>query len=129
MAGRNNKGLMVEIYAAARRKGVSYSEAIDEVVTTWPVYLKPPPKVRIQPRQRIVNGQYWPLYWCLPRAARPQCGAKTRAGLPCKRIALRNGRCRNHGGLSTGPKTKAGRSRIAEAQKRRWGAAARKGYA
>ncbi|WP_425514031.1 HGGxSTG domain-containing protein [Aureimonas phyllosphaerae] len=31
-------------------------------------------------------------------------------------------RCRMHGGLSTGPKTAEGRTRIAEAQRRRWGA-------
>lgn len=34
------------------------------------------------------------------------CGAKTRAGTPCKRRDLyKSGRCRLHGGLSTGPKT------------------------
>ena len=33
-----------------------------------------------------------------------QCGAKTRSGEPCKRRALANGRCRLHGGKSTGPK-------------------------
>ncbi|WP_172619363.1 HGGxSTG domain-containing protein [Paenibacillus alvei] len=33
-----------------------------------------------------------------------QCGAKTRSGQPCKRKALANGRCRLHGGKSTGPK-------------------------
>lgn len=33
------------------------------------------------------------------------CGAKTRAGTPCKRRDLYlSGRCRLHGGLSTGPK-------------------------
>jgi hypothetical protein len=38
------------------------------------------------------------------------CGAKTRAGTPCKSRALHmNGRCKFHGGLSTGPKTEAGR--------------------
>lgn len=32
------------------------------------------------------------------------CGAKTRAGTPCKRRDLyKSGRCRLHGGLSTGP--------------------------
>jgi hypothetical protein len=31
-------------------------------------------------------------------------------------------RCRFHGGLSTGPKTTAGRAKIAEAQRRRWSA-------
>lgn len=34
-----------------------------------------------------------------------RCGAKTRAGTPCKRRDLyASGRCRLHGGLSTGPK-------------------------
>jgi hypothetical protein len=33
---------------------------------------------------------------------------------------LGKARCRFHGGLSTGPKTEAGRARIAEAQRRRW---------
>lgn len=38
------------------------------------------------------------------------CGARTRAGTPCKRRDLyANGRCRLHGGLSTGPKSEAGR--------------------
>lgn len=35
-----------------------------------------------------------------------QCGAKTRSGEPCKKAALANGRCRLHGGKSTGPKDK-----------------------
>ena len=35
-----------------------------------------------------------------------RCGAKTRAGSPCKRRDLyASGRCRLHGGLSTGPKS------------------------
>lgn len=38
------------------------------------------------------------------------CGAKTRKGTPCKRRDLYgNGRCRLHGGLSTGPLTDAGK--------------------
>jgi len=38
------------------------------------------------------------------------CGAKTRAGTPCKRRDVYpNGRCRLHGGLSTGPKSEAGK--------------------
>jgi hypothetical protein len=125
MAGRKNRGLMVAIYAAAKRKGVSPFKVIDEVLDTHPVYLKPPPGIKSQPQPRLryFKGRYWPLHWCLPRETRPRCGARTRAGSPCKRLALRNGRCRNHGGLSTGPKTEAGRSRIAEAQKRRWSTA------
>ena len=38
------------------------------------------------------------------------CGAKTRAGAACKRKDLyRSGRCRLHGGLSTGPRTIEGK--------------------
>ena len=51
---------------------------------------------------------------------RQRCGAETRAGSPCQRKALANGRCRNHGGMSSGPKSPAGRQRISEAQKERW---------
>ncbi|WP_294621216.1 HGGxSTG domain-containing protein [uncultured Roseovarius sp.] len=46
-----------------------------------------------------------------------RCGAKTRAGTPCKKAAMKGrSRCRNHGGSSTGPRTEAGRARIATAQ-------------
>lgn len=38
------------------------------------------------------------------------CGATTRAGTPCKQRGLfSSGRCNLHGGLSTGPKTEAGK--------------------
>lgn len=40
------------------------------------------------------------------------CGARTRAGTPCKiTIIHSNGRCKFHGGRSTGAKTRAGRKR------------------
>src|SRR5580704_886479 len=42
----------------------------------------------------------------------PRCGARTRSGTPCKGPAMPNGRCRMHGGLSTGPKTEAGKAAI-----------------
>jgi hypothetical protein len=54
-----------------------------------------------------------------PKQNLPQCGAKTRKGTPCKMLAGANGRCRMHGGLSTGPKTPEGRARIAESNRRR----------
>lgn len=58
---------------------------------------------------------------CGQRLERPQCGARTRAGGRCKAPAVRGkARCRMHGGLSSGPRTKEGRARIAEAQRRRW---------
>lgn len=50
----------------------------------------------------------------------PRCGARTRRGTDCARKALNNGRCSNHGGLSTGAKTAAGLARIVDAQRRRW---------
>jgi hypothetical protein len=41
--------------------------------------------------------------------AAPRCGAKKRRkGTPCGSPAMANGRCRIHGGLSTGPKTAKG---------------------
>jgi len=49
-----------------------------------------------------------------------RCGAQTRRGTRCLRRAWPNGRCPNHGGLSTGPKTPEGRQRIAAAQVARW---------
>ncbi len=36
------------------------------------------------------------------------CGARTRSGAPCRNLSMKNGRCRMHGGASTGPKTAAG---------------------
>jgi hypothetical protein len=42
-----------------------------------------------------------------------RCGAKTRSGSMCQRPAFkRNGKCRLHGGASTGPRTKDGIARI-----------------
>lgn len=39
------------------------------------------------------------------------CGAKSkRTGQPCRQPAMKNGRCRLHGGRSTGPRTKEGLS-------------------
>jgi len=47
-----------------------------------------------------------------------RCGAKTRQGTPCKAQAMRNGRCKNHGGLSTGPRTPEGKARALAALER-----------
>jgi len=49
-----------------------------------------------------------------PVKERPRCGAKTRAGTPCRRWPVRGRRrCRLHGGASTGPRTVEGRARQA----------------
>jgi hypothetical protein len=40
--------------------------------------------------------------------AAPRCGASTRSGAPCRCPAMKNGKCRIHGGLSPGaPRGKA----------------------
>jgi len=49
--------------------------------------------------------------------AAARCGARTRAGGCCRQPAMKNGRCRMHGGLSTGPRTAAGRARCAAARR------------
>jgi hypothetical protein len=43
--------------------------------------------------------------------AAPRCGARTRAGCACRQPAMTNGRCRLHGGKSTGARTAAGLAR------------------
>jgi hypothetical protein len=47
----------------------------------------------------------------------PRCGAKTRKGTPCRAPAMKNGRCRMHGGKSTGPRTPEG---LAKSRKANW---------
>ncbi len=57
--------------------------------------------------------------WNTPKRERPRCGARCRDGHSCRAPAVwdkennrpRNGRCRMHGGLSTGPKTLEGKLR------------------
>jgi hypothetical protein len=49
--------------------------------------------------------------------AAPRCGAKRRDGGSCRQPAMRNGRCRMHGGKSTGPRTPEGLERV---RKARW---------
>ena len=57
----------------------------------------------------------------LPVSQRPDCAAMTRRGAICRnKVIPGKRRCKFHGGLSTGPRTEAGRARIAEAQRQRW---------
>lgn len=57
-------------------------------------------------------------------AAVPKCGAKTRRHTSCRAPAMHNGRCRMHGGASTGPRTPEGleRSRTARLKHGRYSA-------
>ena len=64
--------------------------------------------------------------WLLPGKNMPEntagrCGARTRRGTACLcQGDGRGGRCKFHGGASTGPKTEAGRAKIAALQRARW---------
>lgn len=69
-----------------------------------------------------IADEYWagdlrnpPKFPPLPEEFRGMtCGAKTRAGTPCKRRDIwANGRCKLHGGLSTGPRTIEGKKKSA----------------
>ena len=75
----------------------------------------------------MLRAQYMPFHVLFKREL-PLCGARCRDGHPCQARAtrdaetgcyVRNGRCRLHGGLSTGPRTAEGRRRIGEAARQR----------
>ncbi|WP_283206833.1 HGGxSTG domain-containing protein [Methylobacterium thuringiense] len=58
----------------------------------------------------MCDGAHAPCRIAFAQAA-PRCGAKTREGISCRSPAMPNGRCRMHGGASTGPKTAEGLAR------------------
>ena len=65
-------------------------------------------KVRFEVGNKWRFGPDWPGQ---------RCCAKTRMGTPCQRPArLPVGRCRLHGGASTGPRTEAGLARLTAAR-------------
>jgi len=41
------------------------------------------------------------------------CNARTKSGKPCRALKLKGGRCKWHGGLSTGPRTPEGKAKCA----------------
>ena len=62
------------------------------------------------------NATPWPR-------ERDRCEAHARStGKPCVAPAMKNGRCRRHGGLSTGPKSAAARERLRQVMLARWAA-------
>lgn len=65
-------------------------------------------------RGLLVGDRHWPRMDFTPFIDL-RCGAKgKRTGRPCPLINIyANGRCRFHGGLSTGPKTAEGKARAA----------------
>ena len=70
-------------------------------------------------RGRLKNGNR-----CGDFLAAPRCGARTRCARACGQPAMRNGRCRLHGGLSTGPRTPEGLARCRRARWRHGGRSA-----
>jgi hypothetical protein len=75
-------------------------------------------KIRL-PRESAEELIDMGLYRISPELRRTcKCGARIPGtDRTCKAQAMQNGRCRRHGGLSTGPKTEAGKKRAAEARK------------
>ena len=73
-----------------------------------------PEKVRDNPVHRLPD---WRTTLPLAQAC-PRCGARTRSGGSCKSPAMPNGRCRMHGGESTGPRTAEGLARMRRARTR-----------
>jgi ubiquitin len=71
----------------------------------------PAPPSAIRPRPHRGDG---PLRSGNPNLA-PRSGARARSGNPCRATAMKNGRCRLHGGKATGPRTPEGLARIAAA--------------
>ncbi len=77
------------------------------------------------------NGRLRMSWFCddpkLPRKKRGICCARTRKGTPCqappawdkKNDVAKNGRCKLHGGLSTGPKTGIGKEAIRTSNRKR----------
>jgi hypothetical protein len=66
----------------------------------------PPKRLSARRRGRLRHGNPSGDFLAAPR-----CGARTRAGRGCRQPAMANGRCRLHGGKSTGARTAEGLAR------------------
>jgi len=96
--------LPIKIRQGNRRNSIIVKEATEVIVDTVPNMKSCEKEAFIL----TLGGRVW----C------PRCQAKSkRSKLQCQSPAVRGKRaCRIHGGLSTGPKTKEGRIRCAEAK-------------
>jgi hypothetical protein len=117
--GRDHDGVM--IMGAAVRPGVQTArrESRRSLLRLASTY-HPPAHSNFPAIRGSVRAHHGILQMPGHRLSDRRCGARTRKGTSCQRRSYPNGRCRNHGGLCTGPKTTAGRSRIAAAQQLRW---------
>lgn len=83
----------------------------------------PEPPQSFRPRHGSPIAALYSMPVCKPHLPRLQCGARTRKGTSCRALALPGKqRCKFHGGMSTGPKSDAGKERIRQALRRRQGA-------
>lgn len=72
----------------------------DEKRARWVEYW-----ARLEETGYLYTGEPFP-----PELIGMTCGAKNRAGKPCGQKAIyRNGRCKFHGGMATGPTSEAGK--------------------
>ena len=86
-------------------------EKLDERLAQATDQAAPRPAAADLRRGRLRNGNPSGDYLTAPR-----CGAATRAGACCRQPAMPNGRCRFHGGKSTGPRTANGLRRAQTAR-------------
>jgi len=70
------------------------------------------PKVMVVVSEKIKNNGVTPCKQKFNIRDAKKCGAKTRGKTPCKSPAMKNGRCRMHGGKSTGAITREGIRKI-----------------
>lgn len=101
MENRHGRTVAKESDREQRKRLKAYRRAREEISAAWKArgYGYPPPAFPVLPDD--LQGLV--------------CGAKTRAGTPCKRTDIwGNGRCKFHGGLSTGPTSNKGKARSAE---------------
>jgi len=96
--------------AAAMRRVYAMSESTPDKRGRWREYHALCDAIRRRWHERCYQQ---PLPRCPPYPADLiglACGAKTRAGTPCKITTLYfGGRCKWHGGMSSGPKTEVGK--------------------
>ena len=75
------------------------------------------PAARVNPVHRL---PHWTTTLPLAQSS-PRCEAQTRRRSACQSPAMANGRCRMHGGASTGPRTAEGVERIRKARTKHGG--------
>jgi len=71
-----------------------------------------PDKTRLHRRKAMLLSHECRFGKSAAMHGKATCGARTRQGTPCRCLGLKNGRCKLHGGLSTGPKTPEGWARV-----------------